>query len=237
MRIATARDAGRARHATAASRPPRRRSVARLVERGHEVVVYCRNPGQVLDRVPGHDAGEPPGRAPPRRRDAVPHRSVGRARDRCASVRTWPSCSTRPTRPSCRPLRAAGIPVAVHVDGLEWKRAKWGRRGLGLLPLGGGPQRAVGRRDHRRRAGDRRPPAATRTACRALHLLRRADRLARRRRLVDAGAARRASYHLVVARFEPENHVREIVAGYVARSCPAAAAGGRRRRLCRRVPD
>ena len=41
--------------------------------------------------------------------------------------------------------------------------------------------------------------------------------------IVDPGPARLAEvgvaahqYHLVVARFEPENHVREIVAGYVA---------------------
>ena len=28
-------------------------------------------------------------------------------------------------------LRAHGIPVATHVDGLEWRRAKWGGAGRG----------------------------------------------------------------------------------------------------------
>ena len=31
-------------------------------------------------------------------------------------------------------LRAARIPVATHVDGLEWKRAKWGARRPAVLP-------------------------------------------------------------------------------------------------------
>ena len=30
-------------------------------------------------------------------------------------------------------LRAARIPVATHVDGLEWKRGKWGPAGGGTI--------------------------------------------------------------------------------------------------------
>ncbi len=40
-------------------------------------------------------------------------------------------------------LKARGIPTAVHVDGLEWKRAKWQGAGAALLPLGRAGRRAL----------------------------------------------------------------------------------------------
>ncbi len=36
------------------------------------------------------------------------------------------NCANAPWLPF---LRARGIPFATHVDGLEWRRAKWGRNG------------------------------------------------------------------------------------------------------------
>ena len=56
----------------------------------------------------------------------ITHRVVRRP-SRPAPGRRRRSCSTRPTRRCSRVLRAARIPVADHVDGLEWQRAKWGR--------------------------------------------------------------------------------------------------------------
>ncbi|WP_313408291.1 DUF1972 domain-containing protein [Aeromicrobium sp.] len=114
-------------------------------------------------------------------------------------------------------LRLRGIPTAVHVDGLEWKRAKWG---------------TWGRRYYR---------MAEALAVRwADALIADADGIAQYY-LDEFGAPTEQiaygapilsgdlssvllretdleprGYHLVVARFEPENHVLEIVRGYTA---------------------
>ncbi|GLW99543.1 glycosyl transferase [Microtetraspora sp. NBRC 16547] len=111
-------------------------------------------------------------------------------------------------------IRAARIPVATHVDGLEWKRDKWS---------------GVGRRYYL---------AAERLSVRWSHAIiadARAIQDYYRKRyeigsvLISYGAPiqdgpnsdllAQAGYepgrfHLVVARFEPENHVAEIVEGY-----------------------
>jgi glycosyltransferase involved in cell wall biosynthesis len=110
-------------------------------------------------------------------------------------------------------LRAARIPVATHVDGLEWKRAKWG---------------PVGQRYYRI------------AECLAVRwsdaLIADAQGIADYYRsefgvpttlltygapLIGPGSDKLAEldltpggYHLVVARFEPENHVDVIVDGY-----------------------
>src|SRR5919107_387324 len=112
-------------------------------------------------------------------------------------------------------LPAARLPVATHVDGLEWKRAKWG---------------GTGRRYYR---------AAEALAVRwSDALIADAQGIADYYRdafaapttlltygapLIEPGAHRLAElgleprgYHLVVARFEPENHVDVIVEGYAA---------------------
>ncbi len=114
-------------------------------------------------------------------------------------------------------LRLRGIPTAVHVDGLEWKRAKWGKGG---------------RRYYRM--------AEALSVRWADALIADADGIAEYYRdefgapteliaygapiLTDAPADllrqhtefEPRGYHLVVARFEPENHVLEIVRGYAA---------------------
>jgi glycosyltransferase involved in cell wall biosynthesis len=113
-------------------------------------------------------------------------------------------------------LRAARIPVATHVDGLEWRRAKWGP------------------------AGQRYYRAAETTAVRLSDALIAdaqgiadyyRDEYGVDSRLITYGAPdltgvgherlaeldlKPDGYHLVVARFEPENHVDVIVEGYVA---------------------
>jgi glycosyltransferase involved in cell wall biosynthesis len=112
-------------------------------------------------------------------------------------------------------LRAARIPVATHVDGLEWKRAKWG--GAGRRYYRAAESLAVrwsdaliadaqGIADYYRTEFD----AGTELITYGAPLLEvGADRLA------ELGLTPRG-YHLVVARFEPENHVHLIVEGYVA---------------------
>ena len=111
-------------------------------------------------------------------------------------------------------LRAARIPTAVHVDGLEWQRAKWQGLGARYYRAAERSECAVGRR------GGRRLRAASPTTCREAHgrdsvFIPYGAPIGGRR----VGPAGRSSasepdgYHLVVARFEPENHVDVIVAG------------------------
>ncbi len=112
-------------------------------------------------------------------------------------------------------LRLAKLPVATHMDGLEWKRAKWG-------PVGKRYYRwaesfavrfsnaliadAAGIRDYYRTTFD----AATELITYGAPLLAPKEP----QRLASIGLVS-GRYHLVVARLEPENHVHTIVEGYV----------------------
>ena len=124
-------------------------------------------------------------------------------------------------------LRAKRIPVATHVDGLEWKRAKWGRTGQRYYRLAEALSvrwsdaliaDASGIADYYRRRVRRRRRSSSPTA----------------RPMVTADpegcadGSHRRGYHLVVARFEPENHVLEIVAGFAASQLeqPLVVVGG-----------
>lgn len=97
----------------------------RLVERGHEVTVYCRN---------GYgDASEPYYRGV--KKVYLPRLEVKVADTLSHTLASFlHSAVFRPdvlivvnpaNGPLCLIPRAAGIPFAVNVDGLEWKRAKW----------------------------------------------------------------------------------------------------------------
>ncbi len=113
-------------------------------------------------------------------------------------------------------LRARGIPVATHVDGLEWRRSKWS--GLGkryyrwveALAVRWSDQiiaDAAGISDYYR----------TEFGADSRLIAYGAPDLAHvgHERLAQMGLEP-DQYHLVVARFEPENHVLEIIKGYVA---------------------
>lgn len=110
-------------------------------------------------------------------------------------------------------LRARGIAVATHVDGLEWRRAKWGPRGqqyyrraerLAVRWSDAIVADAVGIADYYRRVYGARSQLIVYGAP---HVVAEPDGVA-------PLGLRARGYHLVVARFEPENHVREIVLGY-----------------------
>ncbi|WP_432541213.1 DUF1972 domain-containing protein [Kineococcus sp. SYSU DK002] len=114
-------------------------------------------------------------------------------------------------------LRALGIPAATHVDGLEWKRAKWGPAGKRYYRWAEAfaVQHSValiadaeGIASYYRRRFD-----ADTTLIRYGAPV--VDGGGDPRRLAELGLEP-GGYHLVVARFEPENHVDVIVAGYVA---------------------
>ena len=189
---------------------------ARLAERGHRVTVYCR-------RTHGAQPSEWRGMrlvyAPALRLKAaetlshsalsVLHLAVDRRRRPDAAFVF--NAANAPFVPFLRSLR---VPVAVHVDGLEWKRGKW---------------RGAGRRYYRW--------AEAYSVRHADSLIADARGIADYYRSVHGAATELLTYgapiieepthgviaglnlsprayHLVVARFEPENHVDVIVEGY-----------------------
>ncbi|MFT3860691.1 glycosyltransferase [Micropruina sp.] len=112
-------------------------------------------------------------------------------------------------------IRARGIPVATHVDGLEWRRSKWGPTGRRYYRV----MEAAAVRWSDAIIADAQGIADYYTA-----------EFGAPSRLIAYGAPDLAGtgsdrlselglttdgYHLVVARFEPENHVLDIVRGYV----------------------
>lgn len=190
----------------------------RLADRGHRVVVYCRTAGQDSPR-PARYLGMELVHLPAARKRALETLShsalsVGHLLGHRTDAAFVFNAANAPLLPA---LRAARIPVATHVDGLEWKRAKWG-------PVGQRYYRAaesmavrwsdaliadaVGISDYYRREFGAPTTLLTYGAP-----------------LIEPGADRLAElglepgeYHLAVARFEPENHVDVIVEGYTRSS-------------------
>ena len=192
---------------------------SRLAARGHEVVVYCRR----LDGTPQNARGSLSSYlgmtlvhvGAVRRRSLETLSNTGLSVGHLIRHRTDAAVVFNAANAPWLPLlRAARIPFATHVDGLEWKRAKWG---------------PIGRRYYQ---------VAERLSVRwSDALIADAEGIANYYReqhsadteLISYGAPAIAAdggrriaelglepgrYHLLVARFEPENHVDMIVDGY-----------------------
>ena len=103
---------------------------ARLADRGHDVARLL--PGAHGRPAVGDYRGMRLVHLPALRRrslETLSHTGLSVAHLVRAPRRTPRSCSTPRTPPLLPVLRARRIPVATHVDGLEWKRAKWGGAG------------------------------------------------------------------------------------------------------------
>ena len=188
----------------------------RLVDRGHDVTVYCRHSNQPVPReYLGMTLVELP---------ALRHKVLETLSHTLLSV-LHTTTHRRPdvafvfnaaNAPFVPVLRLRGIPSVVHVDGLEWKRDKWG--GAGRRYYRWAEEVAVREADaliadaqgivdyYQEEFG-----VPTELISYGTKILRDTptDRLA------ELGL-RPGGYHLVVARFEPENHVDVIVEGYRA---------------------
>ena len=184
----------------------------RLVTRGYDVTVYCRNPGQTMTEYEGmHLVNAPAIRH--RIAETLSHSAASTAH---AIIRDHPDVVlllNAGNAPMLRPLKLAGIPTAIHLDGLESKREKW--RGAGAkyyrwaerASVRGGQEviaDAQAIADHVREVYGRECVVIPYGAS-VIHP--GADRLAE----VDAASG---EYHLIVARFEPENHVMDAVHAY-----------------------
>ena len=211
----------------------------RLVDRGHEVVVYCRTP--VSDPVPTPAA--PPcrpstsgcgwctcPRSATRSLETLSHTGLsvahlrahrGRRRDRVqrgelavppAAARR-PASRSRPTSTGWSGSAPSGAaPAAAFYRLAESLAVRWSDA---LIADADGHRRLLPRRVRRRHRA---------------HRLRRADHRSAPRPAtpsIERLGLTPGGYHLVVARFEPENHVDVIVDGY--RPQRRRQAAGRRR--------
>ena len=134
-------------------------------------------------------------------------------------------------------LRRRGIPTIVHVDGLEWKRAKWGRLGrryylaserLAVRVADALIADAQAIQDYYRETYERR--------ARFIPYGAPVPDPAPLERLRELYGVDRRGYYLVVARMEPENHVLEMVRGYAGVQRGPATARGRQCAVRERVP-
>lgn len=197
----------------------------RLVERGHDVVVYSRDERGLKEHLGMRRVWLPALRH--KQLETLTHsglsvlHAVTRRRPDVAFVF---NAANSPFLPL---LRARRIPSALHMDGLEWRRAKWGR---------GGREYYRWAEQHGVRWADRLIADAPGIADYYrdefdvdTDLLRYGAPLLSglpATGLESLGLAAEG-FHLVVARFEPENHVLEIVRGYRASSStvPLAVVG------------
>ena len=188
---------------------------SRLAGRGHDVTVYCRH----AEDGPDHEyAGMHLVHLPALHLKAaetlshtalsVAHVTIHRHRPDAAFVFNAANAPFVPL------LHACHVPVAVHVDGLEWQRDKW--HGAGRAYYRWAEQSAVrnadaliadakGIADYY--ASEFGAPTRQIAYGAPVQLRPVSDRL-------DELGLVWKGYHLVVARFEPENHVDLIVAGY-----------------------
>ena len=182
-----------------------------LAARGFDVTVYCRNPGQTMTEYRGTRLVNLPALRM-KTAETLSHTalSAGHALFRDFDVAIVFNSGNAPF---VTPLRLRGLPVAVHIDGLEAQRAKW--EGFGARYYAWAEKSSVKHADaiiaDARAIGDYVRATYGRDS---VYLPYGAP-------LVDPPAPRVAEvglapdgYHLSVARFEPENHVLEIVRGY-----------------------
>jgi glycosyltransferase involved in cell wall biosynthesis len=189
----------------------------RLVKAGHTIVVYCR-------QLEGHDSeplqssyeGMDLVHLPALRKrslETLSHTglSVAHALRHPVDAAIVFNSANAPFLPV---LRARGIPVATHVDGLEWKRAKWQGAGRAYYRLAESMAvrwsdaliaDAQGIADYYELEFG----APTELIAYGAPIITDEEQ----GRVGEAGVEP-GRYHLVVARFEPENHVDVIVDGY-----------------------
>ena len=185
---------------------------SRLAQRGYQVTVYCRNPGQQITEYKGMKLVNLPA-IHHRMAETLSHTSLSAAH---AIVKDRPDVCllmNAGNAPFLGPLKLAGIPTAIHLDGLESRREKW--RGLGARYYRWAEKSAV---KHGRFLISDAQAIATHVRD---QYGRSSEVIAYGADVINPGSDRLAElnltpgeYHLIVARLEPENHVLESVVGY-----------------------
>lgn len=185
----------------------------RLATRGHKVVVYTRGSKSRAKQYLGMEIVHLPA-LPVKQIETLSHTGLSvlhlMTRERFDAAFVFNAANS----PFVPLLRLRRIPTALHMDGLEWRRSKWGPRGrayyrwaeqFGVRMADALIADAPGIADYYTHQFG----IATELIRYGAPILHRSPGLSLERYGVQPGA-----YHLVVARFEPENHVLEIVEGY-----------------------
>ena len=184
----------------------------RLADRGYDVTVYCRNPGQTATEFEGmHLVNLPAVRH--RMAETLSHTAFSTAH---AIAKDHPDVVlllNAGNAPLLKPLSYAGIPAAIHLDGLESKREKW--RGAGAKYYRWAERAAV-------KWGRAVIADAQAIADYVKHEYGRdcvvipygADVIYPSSDRLGELGVEKDDYHLIVARFEPENHVLDAVHAY-----------------------
>lgn len=185
----------------------------RLVTRGHMVTVYTRRAEDTRRQHLGMDIVHLPA-LHQKQLETLSHSALSSLHlltHRRPNAAFLFNAANAPFLPA---LRAARVPTALHMDGLEWKRSKWGGRGkayyrwaeqFGVRHSDALIADAPGIADYYLHQFD----VPTELIRYGAPILERSPEDGVRGLDLAPGG-----YHLVVARFEPENHVLEIVEGY-----------------------
>lgn len=192
----------------------------RLVERGHDITVYTRGSEHREREYLGMRVVHLPALRQ-KQLETLSHTGLSALH---AVSRKAPDAAfvfNAANSPFVPLLRARGIPVALHMDGLEWKRSKWGARGRAYYRWA----EQFGVRSADALIADA-PGIADYYADQfgvPTELIRYGAPIIESAPIdgITALGLRPDDYHLVVARFEPENHVLEIVEGYRASGAAA----------------
>lgn len=188
----------------------------RLVERGHQVTVYCRGDDDEpkLATYLGMDLVHLPALRQ-RALETLSHTALSVAhlvRKGNHDVALVFNAANSVFLPA---LRLRGLPVATHVDGLEWRRGKWGPNGQRYYRMA----ETLSVRWSDQLIADARGiadyytdefGAPTREIAYGAPILADTGHAE-----LDAQGLAPYGYHLVVARFEPENHVDIALRGYL----------------------
>lgn len=187
----------------------------RLADRGHQVTVYCRTAGSGLPQQNEY-LGMKLVHLPALHRrslETLSHTglSVAHMLQHRPDAAIVFNAANAPWLPL---IRLARIPIATHVDGLEWKRAKWGTLGRRYYRIAESAavvfsdaliSDATGIQDYYRQEFGANSELISYGA--PIVSIQESTRI------FELGL-KPGGYHLVVARFEPENHVDLIVDGY-----------------------
>jgi glycosyltransferase involved in cell wall biosynthesis len=178
---------------------------SRLASRGHQVTVYCRNPGQKLTQYKGMKLVNLPA-IHQRMAETLSHTGLSTAH---ALFKVRPDVCflmNAGNAPFLPVLNLAKIPTAIHLDGLESKREKW--RGAGAKYYTWAEKSAV--KNGKYLIAD----AQAIADYIQLTYHRDGEVIAYGAEVLPSGE-RTNDFHLIVARLEPENHVLEAILGYV----------------------
>lgn len=191
----------------------------RLVAAGHEVTVYCRTGNSDEGVDPTQYEGMRLVHLPALRHRALetPSHTIISALHMLSTRRSFDAAvMCNAANAFALPLlRLTRTPVAVHVDGLEWRRTKWGPVGQRFYRISESLSvrwadaliaDAYGIEQYYRDEFGAMTEGIAYGAPDLSHV--GADKLA------ESGL-RAGGFHLVVARFEPENHVDLMIEGYL----------------------